>query len=176
MQVQFDQKEDDIIAFNMFHMKHSPAMRRQRRFITWGVLCLGTACSLWISNIWPFLVAVLWAALFFGLIRILSKRNIRKLIREGRNAGLLGPCIVTISLDGIAKKTEVSETRYKWSSIERIAVTDKHAFVYLNALTVFIMPKRAFGLPSEFAGFVSQAQQYVDAARQPSTSSAEEAR
>jgi len=169
MQVQFNQTVDDIVAVNLFHMKHSLTMRRMKRIATLVIVCLFLWFGLLRRYDWAFFVV---AVLFFYIvfIRIVPKRYIRKLVREGRNTGLFGPCTVTISPEGISKKTEFSQSSFTWSSVERIDTTDDYALVYVNSLSALIVPRRAFGTPSEFAAFVSQAQQYIDTARQSSLS------
>jgi len=175
MQAQFNQTEDDIIAFILVHIKYSPAAWRRWKIVALCLLFFGLALSLLFRDLQPLWMAGLLTVMFIGLVRVFPKMLFRKMAREGRNASLLGPRTVTISPEGVAEKTEVSESNYRWSTVERICTTDDYAFLYVSALSALIVPKRAFSAPSEFAAFVSEARKYADMAKQTITASSGEA-
>lgn len=58
----------------------------------------------------------------------------------------LGECDVTITLDddALAAVSMLSEQRFPWSVIERISVTQTHAFFWVHAYLAVIMPVAAF--------------------------------
>jgi hypothetical protein len=51
-----------------------------------------------------------------------------------------------------------------WSGVERVAATDKHAYIYTSALAAIIVPARAFAGASEFEEFVRLARGYHEKA------------
>src|SRR5262249_55569887 len=62
--------------------------------------------------------------------------------------------------EGLLHSTAVSTTRVVWDGIERIGMTDHHAFFYLTPVSSLILPRRAFASEEEFERFVEMARIY----------------
>ncbi len=67
--------------------------------------------------------------------------------------GTLEKCLLTISEDGLATKSDTSETLRKWTAIYRIASTRKYLLIYWNESLALVIPKRAFASRAEAAEF-----------------------
>lgn len=170
MTAEFEITKDDLIAFNLHHHHHSPTARRQY-LLSWFVPAF----------IWLFVCTGLWhladrergtpLRTFLDLLPLFSgvpiyllyfpwayRRKLRKIIDgmvgEGQNRGLLGHRRVTISSEGITESGEHGQTSTAWRAVERVSVTDEHAYIYTNALAAVIVPRRAFAGPSQFEEFV----------------------
>ena len=52
-----------------------------------------------------------------------------------------------------------------WSAIVRIDTSPKYAFIYLNPVNAYIIPRHAFATDAEFHAFVDLAQRYFADAR-----------
>ena len=48
------------------------------------------------------------------------------------------------------------QSNRNWSSVERIVVTDRHAFIYTSTIEAFILPKRAFEDETHCQEFIEQ--------------------
>ena len=77
---------------------------------------------------------------------------------------------VKVLPEGLTATSATMAALTAWEGIDRIVVTDQHAFFYLNEVAVYcILPRRAFADESEFETFVASARTYHDAAKLRST-------
>lgn len=161
---------DDIIHFNLYHFRHSPAAQKQQRIIriivSIGVAILGLVMFYlidggknpgFISYLSAFVSGV---AVFFIWPRIVQ-RGIReqtaKMLAEGKNKGIVGEQTLTLTPDYMMCVSEAGESTIKWSSVERVVTTDEYTFIYISSVNAFIVPRRAFPNNDEHQSFV----QYV---------------
>ena len=160
---------DDLVALVEFHQRTSPAARRQQMgcfgiaFVALllfqvGVLLttdkprLQTAIDIWPLFLGPLLFALF--ALFVGPhLRWPTRQLSRRLVSEGRNTGFYGQCELAIDTDGLTESRPSGSTIRNWSSVERIATTPTHMFVYTSGVEAFVVPRRAFATEAEFRDF-----------------------
>jgi hypothetical protein len=99
------------------------------------------------------------------LIRLLRprilKRQLTRMLAEGKNAGLYGQHRLIISPDGIREVLNVGEPMRRWKAVEKIGVTDDHAFFYITALSAFVLPRRGCSDELHFQQFVRSAQMWM---------------
>ena len=146
--ITFTNTIDDIVAFNMYHLAHSPTARRIKFWSTWGivlvVLGIAAVLSLLGESFAPLIFAAIW--MLFVLPIALSykwtvRRRVVKLIREGKNKGVLGAHTLRIDEDGLHETSEVSEGKTLWSGIERIGEDEEYLFVYVQAMMAHVIPR-----------------------------------
>ena len=90
------------------------------------------------------LLAAVWFCLAPWLWKRSTSRQTKRLLSEGRNRGLLGQRRLSISPERLHLVTETQESLYQWAAVERIAESEEHVFVYLDAITCIVIPKAAF--------------------------------
>jgi hypothetical protein len=73
---------------------------------------------------------------------------------------LLGHLRIAIQPDAITTTTEQSATTFLWPAIERIEVTEDHAFFVTGPRRAFLLPAHAFPDKKDFLGFVETAKRY----------------
>ena len=139
MELEFDRSAEDIIAFNMYHMTHSPSAKREA-LTTRAVIALVVAWFAGGYNLldpryfnWVVLGAALTAALtvFFvypPLARRLTVGRLRKLLKEGNNESMFGPQRVSISPEGFVASNRMSSTRTTWAAVQQVAEGENHLF------------------------------------------------
>src|SRR5262245_9222724 len=118
---------------------------------------------------WPvvagsLLFAVLLGVLCFVLLpSLIFKRQTAALFRRARLP------VTSMSLEvrpeGLAFTTGTTASLTIWEGIDRIAVTDAHAFFYRNNAGTHILPRRVFADERDFEEFVESARGYLEAAR-----------
>ena len=181
MEIVADITKEDVVAYNLYHAAHSPAIRRlQSRavsliFVVWAlllaalVLCsdepLDTA-----KAIWPLLLGPL---LFLLLMKFWAPRHTKNAVRgmldEGENKGIYGEHKIVLSPEGISESNTVQHTATSWNAVERVVVTDQHVFVYISAVSAVIAPRRAFVDTAHFMKFAETATQFHSLASKDST-------
>jgi hypothetical protein len=176
MNAEYELTKDDLSAFNLYHHFHSPTARRQY-YRSWFV-----PAFIWLlacTGIWyladrergtPLRTFLDLSPLFAGVPLYLIyfpwayRRKLRKIVAgmvsEGQNRGLFSRHRVTISPEGVTDSGEFGQSSTAWRAVERVACNGDYAFVYANALTAIIVPRRAFAAPTEFEEFVRTASDY----------------
>jgi hypothetical protein len=186
MVVEFTNTPEDLKAFTSYHYEHSPIARRQRLvaqllmtfafLVAFGVtlLVLGSGRS-GVSPVTCMAFAII-GSLGAGLIFVTSRssiargrvRNIEKMYQEGKNTALYEQHSVALDADGVRQKSPSAESFIRWSSIEKVALTDTHLFLYGSAVSAFAIPRRAFADDVQWNEFASLAQRYHADSRQQS--------
>jgi hypothetical protein len=159
VKIHYEVNLDDLIAWNLYHFDHSPAMKRSRAIIVWGVavviplpiafqaihkpevpiLVHAIALSL------VLIVAVVWVLAVPPYLRWATVRQARKMYAEGANKGTLGPHELELTDTRLIERTPVNEYSVTLESIERVARSDTHPFVYLSAVLAHVIPRAALG-------------------------------
>lgn len=167
MKATYELTHDDLAAFIEYHQRSSPTARRQR------IGCLGVAlCALMIlpvgillttdkpvletaMDIWPLLLGpLLFAILAVPYIRWRTRQMSNRLLSEGQNKEFYGRCELEAGADALTETRPSGSTIRNWTSVERIAATPSHLFVYTSGIEAYVVPRRAFSTESEFRAFV----------------------
>ena len=162
-ELNYDQRVDDYVTFTLYHMMHSPSLRRGLMVARvgfpalWLLLALVTPFPLW--RIGWVVLAVLWFALLPWLRRWEAARRIRRMYAEGKHADRVGHVRLTIGSDGIHERTERSETHYKTDALERVVSDVDHVYLYVSPVSALVVPKSAFAGELEETSFVELARQ-----------------
>ncbi|WP_206698730.1 YcxB family protein [Leptospira stimsonii] len=70
--------------------------------------------------------------------------NLNKMIREGRNNGMIGKQKITLTDDSLNVETEFHSSRFKLGSINQIVETTEYIFLYLTSMSALVIPQPAF--------------------------------
>ena len=167
MMISYKLTEQDFIDFNVYHMNNSKTMKKtvlmQRLFgplsfiIGIFVAYKITDIPLWYWSICFAIAAVLWFALYPKMLERRIRKQVKKMLSEGQNKILLSDTTLTVNEEGIKCTTEYNETNTKFSAINKVEITNKHIFVYNNAVSAIIIPLSAFETQNEvdkFHGFL----------------------
>lgn len=173
MTIEFNLTKEDLAAFNHYHLRHSPTARRQylRGWLVPPAIWLAIFLTIWLladsqrgtplktlRDLLPLFVFVPLYLIYFPYAhRRTIQRTIEGMTSEGKNRGMLGRRRLTLKAEGLAEATEVSETTTSWSGVERVSVSEEHAFIYVSALAAITVPRRAFPSETEFNSFVRAA-------------------
>ncbi len=173
--MEYDFTLEDALAFNEYHFRRSPAGRRARlrhMFLPptiWMGLALGFEAFVGGDTNHSFAVAlaavsamwILTAPLF--LARQI-RRSVQRMYAEGRNRALLGRHVMSVSIEGVTDEGPGTRTQTRWESVERIARSTDHLFIYLNAVAAHVVPARAFPDRGEFDRFVESVRELAASA------------
>jgi hypothetical protein len=178
---EFEIMKDDLCAFNLYHQRHSPTARRQYLRIwfvpafIWLLVCSGiwyladrdrnTPLRTFLDLIPLFSGVPMYLIYFPWAYRRKLRKHIADMVGEGLNRRLFSHHCVTITADGVSDTGEFGLTSTNWRAVEKIPATEEHAYIYTNALSAIIIPRRAFTSPSEFEMFICSAREYQEKAR-----------
>jgi len=152
MEIHSNLTEEDYIHFNLYHIKNSETGKRAlalQRFITPLFFIIISYIYSLISDM-PFLplfitflvTSILWVIFypkyFYGLIA----RNARKMIKEGKNEGLIGNHQLKLTEEGLVDTSLNKETKVTWLGITSFQEDDGYFFLYNSSVSSYILPKR----------------------------------
>jgi hypothetical protein len=148
---------EDMAAFNLFHFRNSPTIRRmQRRYlIKYSLLmfpigfCMASFARM---PLWPALCVALFgtvsmAAYFLyyqkrGYIPRLRKM-VQRLYTEDQNPGVLGEHTLEVDEEGFTDLTAYRHSRYAWGGLVRIEAEPGYTYLYTGSQSAFIIPHQA---------------------------------
>jgi hypothetical protein len=186
MKIRYDNTIEDMIAFNRYHIAHSPALWSQRAvyaFVAWGlpavlvpVLLLTVAAaalegiaierSVAIVVIFALvavgsLVIVLWARRIRRRISGTIDGQVRRLYGEGENKGVLTTHELELTGTSLIERTIFGETITKFEAVERVVDAGDFILIYLTALSAHVIPRHAVS-EGDYGEFVEAVAQRVD--------------
>lgn len=171
MEIQTDITNKDLIDFNLYHLSHSPTIKRQRLILLlpglmwsglWlGLSALGKEPLRTAKALMPLIMGgPLYIVMLLVMWRWSLSKQIQKHLAEGENKGVFGPQKIILSADGVADIGELSQSTTHWKAVERVTATDDCLYIYVNALAAVIVPKRFFPTDTAFEDFVKKAKEY----------------
>jgi hypothetical protein len=112
---------------------------------------------------WPIVagLVLLIAAIFVGF---LFRQRLTALFLRRADIPTKSQCLA-VRPEGLTVTTETTASLTAWEGVDRIVVTDTHAFFYLNKVAAHILPRRAFADESGFEKFVETVRTYREAAK-----------
>ncbi|TGK28965.1 YcxB family protein [Leptospira gomenensis] len=155
MKLSFTLNEQDIVNFNVFHFRNSKFTTRRRilfRFLIpiWVVVVflflnreqLDATSFLWNSPL--FLFGIFWFLFSDKLYFWRLKNNVKNLLREGRNNGMIGVQNLDLSDDTLIVQNESGLFRHSLKSINRVEEGDGYLFLYVTSLSAIPIPLSVF--------------------------------
>lgn len=152
MKIKYYLTEDDYIHFNLFHIKNSITAKRAlniQRYVIPIILLFITYFTslldddlfkpLFITSIFTIIIWLVFYPKYFYYIFI---RNVRKMIKEERNDGLLGEHSMILTEEGIVDTSSNRETKVTWSGIKSFKEDNENLYLYNSAVSAYILPKR----------------------------------
>lgn len=82
------------------------------------------------------------------------------MLDEGKNKGLVGRHILTLSPAGLTDTSDTGETTTNWASVEKIVRTDQRILIYNSAIGAFVIPVRAFENKEQIEEFIQNVENY----------------
>lgn len=165
MTITFDFKRADWIAFNMYHIAHSPVHQRNRKrairavplMLIGLVLIQGFLQDEWIV---PSIVAL--AAGGFWLWWYPSYRDrkvyqgIESYVDQAANQGYFGEHQVVLTEQSISLNTADTQKVINWDEVLRAEFDDDYYFVYDTVQTAIIIPRESIEDENEFLSILKQ--------------------
>lgn len=152
MEIEYDLTEQDVIAFNLYHVKHSKVGKSSlqwQRYIS-PLIFLLFAYLLSIFTDFPAgplivtfgLISVIWIIYYPKYFYFHIKRQVSKMLKKGKSDGLVGKHSMKMNKAGITDKTTVEETKVQWTGVHLLLEDAEYFYIYTGAVSAYIIPKR----------------------------------
>jgi hypothetical protein len=167
MTFEYKQTENELLSFYKYHYWYAPENKHGRLWqkIKYGMIAT-IPCLLFI---WKFnedteysLPGVLFFLLFFfalgfsmakGTVMRRVDGMINNLVSNPENNEFVGDTRYEFLPEGIFYNRKLSEGRYAYEAISKVAQDDKCFYLYTSMLSAIIIPKAAFKGPDEISAF-----------------------
>lgn len=163
---------DDQVFFNRYHYDQSPANRRMWFWSTWCPVLIVALLSVFAvlhHNVTLAVMGIIWIAILLLLALIfrgpLMDRLARKLYTERKNKGMLGKLILRITDEGITETSGFGENKRYWQGVERVVEVPGYAFVYISAVSAFVIPEQRVE-SGDYRAFVTELKRRWEAAQE----------
>jgi hypothetical protein len=172
MEVKVKLTEQDVIDFNLHHLKTSPTLKKSiliQRLI--GPICftlfigIGYRVStlpLWYLSSMFIIASILWYKFYPKRIEKKFKKQVNKIIEEGTNKDIFAESTIIIDEEKIVKSSEYTDNTIKWDAIEKIDICDKHIFIYNSSISAIIIPLSIFNSQDEQNEFINKTKNYYN--------------
>lgn len=151
MLVEYTVTDEDYLDFNLYHFYHSPSIHRSLRIQQFlaPVMFLVIPFIFRLDPLSFFLpafiiTALLWLIFYPRYFHWFVKRRTAKFLAEGDKRGITGNHTLQLTPDEIIEVSETGEMRAKWASVEKIEVSEKQIFIYLNSVSAILIPLHSF--------------------------------
>ncbi|MFZ3589673.1 YcxB family protein [Bacillus sp. DJP31] len=172
MKIHYEILEEDYVAFNLHHARHSETIKRSLKiqrligpllFIVMPFLFARDDQLLFMIMLGMMtLLGFTWFFLFPIFMNKSIERTTRRMIKEGKNSNILGKREMTLTSEGIFDEGETNSTKSQWSTIEKFMDTDDYFFIYNSSVSAYIVPKRTFTKEEDRAEFVKFIEQSIN--------------
>ncbi|HEV3439486.1 MAG TPA: YcxB family protein [Gemmata sp.] len=163
MKICFEVTIEDIIAWSLYHLEHSPSERQTRRkLLRVGPILFIAAFSLAFIWMWSngmndedlvmvlgifipacLILCALWIVRMPDRMRDGCARRYRRLYSEGSTTGLVGFRELELTETALASRSASGEAYYRLSVIDKICSNEDYTFILLNAITAIVIPHDA---------------------------------
>lgn len=178
IEIEYNNTLSDMVEFNLYHYKYSPAMKKTMRSIKLGSTLLVVIAMAFLSyrtgDNFAYLImlplGIVFSVIIFFIWPIprIFENNIKKqtlrFYKEGANKHYIGKHTLTLAAEGITETTEYGEQKTKWSGVEKVALSDKHIYIYIASVQAFVIPVDSFPDQKARQDFVDTLYQYMQAA------------
>lgn len=165
MELNYKLTEEDYLDFNLFHAKNSPAVQKQvtmqRIFVPVLYIVLAFLAFMFLDMpsflvlfVLFLIMGISWVIFYPAYFYRLIKRNATKMMREGKNEGVLGAHTMIFTEDGLREISPNSEMSVSWSGIENFGDGPAGFYLYNSGLSALIIPKRELVNSEEVSGFL----------------------
>lgn len=175
MEIEYNLTFEDIMAFNRYHHANSPTIQAQRLkgmlvvpaciLLLYGIVIALSDMPAWTAEKLWFIpcVAIFYVLVYPRTFKKAVEKNVRLVLEEGSNKGVLGWHKVSLNADMITETTEYRQTSVKWEAIEKVVRGDGYLYVYHSSITAVVIPEGAFPNQDAFIAFTGKAQDFYSA-------------
>ncbi|PID20476.1 hypothetical protein CSV61_14500 [Sporosarcina sp. P3] len=152
MEIHYDLTEQDVVAFNLYHVKNSKVGKNSlqwQRYISPLIFLLFAYFLTVFTDMakGPLfatfgLTSILWVIFYPKYFYYHITRQVSKMLKGGKNEGLVGEHSMKMNKVGIVDQTSVGETKVQWSGVKQLIEDADYFYIYTSTVSAYIIPKR----------------------------------
>jgi len=175
MKLEFENTFDDMLAFNIYNHRISPTLRRPHQLarIMYPIIFVVSLVGFYVyfggrATSGAFLgllglavvVSIGWYVAYPSLMHRRIRTLTTRLLRESKNMSLLERRSINIDHDGLHFTAPSSSGHIRWNLIERVDATPQYIYLYLNAMSAIVIPRRSVNSDTEWDTVQQTIKQY----------------
>lgn len=152
MEIQYELTEEDVVAFNLYHVKNSKVGKNSlqwQRYISPLIFLLFAYFLSVFTDMarGPLfatftVTAIAWVIVYPKYFYFHITRQVRKMLKEGKNEGLVGKHFMKMNKSGMTDTTSTGETNGQWAGVKSIIEDANYFYIYTSTVSAYILPKR----------------------------------
>jgi len=152
MEIEYELTEEDVVAFNLYHVKHSKVGKKSLQWQRYVSPLIFLLFAYFLSIFTDMqrgplfatfgLTAILWVMLYPKYFYFHIARQVGKMLKGGKNEGLVGKHTMNMNKAGIHDKTVVGETNVEWIGVKDLIEDAEYFYIYTSTVSAYIIPKR----------------------------------
>ncbi|CEH33434.1 YcxB family protein [Romboutsia lituseburensis] len=148
MEINFEVTKEDYIKFELYNLSNSPYHKRDIKLNKYGMpigfLCINMMMQTSVEDIIiaTTIEAFIWLVIYPKANKLLTKREIENVIKEGDSTELFGSKRIIIDEESITIFNKSSTERVLKSAIKDVKIYDDIIVIYTSLLTAYIVPTR----------------------------------
>ncbi len=166
IKIEYNLEYSDYLLFNEYHLFNSAsgksslaAFKCMLPFIAFMCIFIfliarADPLLILIETIAFFIASILWIVFSKKLILYIMKKNIKKLSEQGK-LPFSKEGVLIFDHDFINDIGMLTETKTRYSSIEKFCITEKAFYIYFSATQAFIVPTSVFSTDSAKQSFIN---------------------
>ena len=166
MQIEYTVRPEDLMASREYYTQSSEVMRKSSRTETFGtastIIAFFAFLTILINTYVPIMLGVIIALVWVFVWPSMQKNSYHRrqvaLYAESRNVISLGRKVMDLEDDILAERSELHWSKTKLPAIERIVISEKHAFFFYGTFLGFVIPRETVQ-KGDFDTFVSTVQE-----------------
>ncbi|WP_106769311.1 YcxB family protein [Paenibacillus faecalis] len=143
MELHFKISFEDIVELH----KNIIANSNHHKKLRWMIFVVFTLYLMYILesiSVFSVIVTLVWLIFYSSIFNYLALIATKRILKKQYNALLIGEHKLNINEDGITRKTETTNTVFKWSQFVNVRQDSSNYYLYVSDLQALLVPKEAF--------------------------------
>ncbi|RPF47342.1 YcxB-like protein [Hydrogenoanaerobacterium saccharovorans] len=170
IKIDYKLNENDYLMFNEYHLLNSytgkkslTTFRMMLPIISLLAILIFFIASadlelILIEVALLFILSIVWIIFSKNMLIISMKKNIKKLTKDGKLPFSEEGTLI-FDDDFISDKNSTTESKTRYTSVQKFCITDKAVYIYFSAVQAYIVPFSAFLTETDkqdFINFINQ--------------------
>lgn len=170
MQLTYELEKADLLAFQRYFFKTSPALKKMRRVLFWFLLAfvsflsydpesLFVSAAFFVFNL-AVGMCIVWVSTWAS-----NEYLFRRGVPQGQDNGLTGRHQLIIDEHKVVEITSVNEAHHQWKGMDRVEEDEQYVYIFITPQAAHVIPKRAFADEQQAAQFFATARELLARAK-----------